>query len=388
MEHTNVSKIFVNDSTLRDGEQAPGVAFTAEEKVSMALALQRAGVDEIEVGIPAMGEAEIQALAAVAQVLTTARGVAWCRATEQDVDAALRTGLTHVHLSAPVSDRQIAVKRAGGRSAVLERVQRVVGYARSAGLQVFVGGEDASRAEVEFLVEVALAAEGAGATKFRYADTLGVLDPFRTFDIFQELRSRVGLDLEFHGHDDLGLATANTLAAVRGGATHVSVCVLGLGERAGNAPLEEVVTALPRVGPWATGVLSQELADLADQVSEASQRAIPAAKAIVGTAAFAHEAGIHVSGLLRDPLSYEALDPVRFGKTRKIVLGKHSGRAALRHVLVSMGVAVDETRLGAVLDAVRARATERKGPIDGDELLALYAQVEEVEPLHPDRAAS
>jgi len=183
----------------------------------------------------------------------------------------------------------------------------------------------------------------------------------------------VSMDLEFHGHDDLGLATANTLAAVRGGATHVSVCVLGLGERAGNAALEQVVTALGYVEQRPTHVHAAMLPVLAELVANASRRAIPASKAIVGTAAFAHEAGIHVSGLLRDPQAYEALDPSQFGRARQIVLGKHSGRASVRHALKNLGVTTDEQRLRLVLEQVRALAMEAKRPVEGPELLSMYA---------------
>ena len=198
------------------------------------------------------------------------------------------------------------------------------------GLSVSVGGEDFSRADPDFLLRVLDAVAEAGAWRFRFADTLGVLDPFATEATFRRLRAHTTLALEFHGHDDLGLATANTLAALRGGATDASVCVLGLGERAGNAPLEQVAAAIARLGLGDTHVDLARLGALADLVARAACRSIPPAQPIVGELAFTHESGIHVSGLLRDPGTYEAIDPAMFGRQRRIVLGKHSGTAAVR----------------------------------------------------------
>jgi homocitrate synthase NifV len=370
---TSLLPVIINDSTLRDGEQAPGVAFTLAEKVAIAIALDEAGIDEIEAGIPAMGAEEIEAIGAIARAVKRADVIAWCRMTTQDVDAAIAAGVVRVHLSVPVSDRQIRAKFGTGRLEVLDRITSVVGYARAQGLKVSVGGEDASRADLDFLIRVLHAAEAAGAHRFRYADTLGVLEPFGTYDIFRALCAETDLELEFHGHDDLGLATANTLAAIRGGATHASVCVLGLGERAGNAALEEVAAALRETQGRQTGVRLDLLTGLAEMVAAAACRPIPESKSIVGGSVFAHESGIHVSGLLRDAGTYEHLDPRTFGRERTIVLGKHSGGAAVRSMLRSLGLESDHRRIGEILVQVRARATDLKRPVSLAELAEFHA---------------
>lgn len=369
---TSSQKIIINDSTLRDGEQAPGVAFTLEEKLAIALALEDAGVDEIEAGTPAIGGREIEEIAAIGGALSRSEPIAWCRMTRADVKAARKTGLKRVNLSIPLSDIQMRAKLSLNRDGVLNRIRDVIAYAVDCGLQVAMGGEDSSRADMDFLLVAVEAAVCAGAHRFRYADTLGNMEPFSVYDAFTLLGSVARIELEFHGHDDLGLATANTLAAIRGGATHASVCVLGLGERAGNAALEQVAACLGRFHKGGSNLNLAHLPRLAEVVARAARCPIPVGKAIVGDNAFTHESGIHVDGLQKDPSTYEELSPQTFGRARRIVLGKHSGMASIAGALQSLGLSADKDRTQWVLAQVRQRSMQAKRVVSTDELLDFY----------------
>ncbi|MCK4731090.1 MAG: homocitrate synthase [Methanophagales archaeon] len=368
------SNISIVDTTLRDGEQSPGVVFSTGEKVHVAEILDEIGVHQIEAGIPVMGGSEKEAVKAIVDMGLGASIITWNRAVVADIDSSLDCGVDAVAISMPVSDIHIKHKLGRDREWVLESMRNAVSYAKDHGVYVCVSGEDASRANQDFVVEFSNAARDAGADRFRYCDTLGILEPFDTSLRIRRLMELADIDVEVHTHNDFGMATANALAGIRAGASHVSVTVNGLGERAGNAPLEEVVMALKHIEGIDLGVDTACFRKLSEYVANASSRAIPVSKPIVGSSIFAHESGIHADGVIKNPVTYEPFSPGDVGLERKILIGKHSGSHAIRHAFEKLGVNLTKKESRSILGRVRIAAENKKKSLSDDELISIYQE--------------
>ena len=374
----NTSSVVIDDTTLRDGEQSAGVAFNQEEKIAIASQLADIGVTEMEIGIPAMGREEQEVMKAITELPypgSAPKHLAWCRMHEDDLKAATFTNVKMVDLSIPVSDQQIKNKLNLTHREILKHIPYMVEKGVDIGFEICVGLEDASRANTGFLHQVIDKAQQSGATRIRYADTLGILEPFATQRIISQITKNSSIEIEIHAHDDYGLATANTLAAVAGGATHINTTVNGLGERAGNAALEELVLGLKDLYQIDTGVDVSKIKDISMLVEAASGREIPWQKSVVGEGVFSHEAGIHVDGLMKDVKNYQALDPKVLGQSHKFILGKHSGSKLLKKKYLDLGIPLEGWQVEILLSCIRRFVTLTKKVPNEDDLLVFFKEM-------------
>jgi len=364
--------IKLDDTTLRDGEQTAGVVFANKEKIRIAKLLDEIGVHQIEAGIAAMGGDERDTIEEIAHMGLKASVLGWNRANTADIKQSIDCGVDAVAISLATSDIHIETKLKKDRAWVLNSIREAVAFAKSHGVYVSVNAEDASRTEMGFLVEYANAAKAEGADRIRFCDTIGIMEPFRLYSAIKTLREETGLEVEMHTHNDFGMAVANAIAGIRAGATWVNVTVAGLGERAGNAALEEVVMALKYVEDIEIEMDTTRFREIAEYVMKAAGRTIPSWKSVIGTNMFAHESGIHADGVIKNPKTYEVFSPTEVGLERQIVIGKHSGSKAIEMKFAEYGIELTKEQAAEMLPLVRTMAIELKRSLFDKELLYIY----------------
>jgi methanogen homocitrate synthase len=363
------------DVTLRDGEQTPGVSFTCEEKVEIARGLDEIGVEVIEAGFPAVSPYEKRCVTAIANLGLDARTCGFARARKADVAAAVECGVDMVSIFIPTSDLHIRHKFRKPREQVLSEALEMIDLALDHGVMVRFAAEDASRTDLSFLKEVYRQAVGHGAALVSFADTVGCLTPLDMYRVMTDLVASVRGPLCAHCHNDLGFASANTITAAEAGAFQLHTTVNGIGERAGNAALEEVLVGLRMKGGIDRYDLSH-LQHISRMVEKFSGITIEKTKPVVGEHAFAHESGIHIAAILEDPLTYENFPPEMVGGERRFILGKHTGKKALEHVVASLGCQLSDEQICRVLDRVK-EVGETKYSITPEVLRTLIRQVKE-----------
>lgn len=370
------ARVNIVDTTLRDGEQTAGVVFTNNEKIQIARYLDQIGVDQIEAGIPVMGGFEKDCIKAIVALGLKSSIMAWNRAVIADIKESLDCGVDAVAISISTSDIHIEHKLQTTRQDVLNRMTDAVKFAKDKGLYISVNAEDASRSDIDFLTEFALLAKRSGADRLRFCDTVGTLTPLSAFRYIKTLIDAVGINIEMHTHNDFGMATANALAGVYAGANYVGVTINGLGERAGNACLQETIMGLKYLMNVNLPYNTTLFREVAEYVAQASGRALSVSKPIVGSGIFAHESGIHGDGVLKNPLTYEVFSPEEVGLERQIVIGKHSGTAAVRSKFTrEYNIELNDTEAAQILARVREMSIELKRSLFDKELMYIYEEL-------------
>lgn len=370
-ENMNLAeKIYIFDTTLRDGEQTPGVALTVDEKIQIAQKLNNLGVDKIEVGFPASSKGETESAKQIKSMGLDSTLVGLSRSLAKDVDAVIDSDLDYIHTFIGTSPLHRDYKLKMSKSEVIQKACDTVEYAKDHGLTVEFSAEDATRTERDFLLEVYSEVISAGADFLDVPDTVGILTPILTRELITDLKDNFKTPISVHFHNDFGLATANTLTAIECGANQAHVTVNGLGERTGNCSLEELVMTLKASYDIDLGLDTTRLYSLSNLVGRLTGVKMPVNKPIVGANAFAHESGIHVHGILNNASTYEPMSPEMVGHSRRIVLGKHTGANALKSKLKEYHIDLNEKQFEKVFNEIKSLGDSGKCVTD-DDLVAI-----------------
>ncbi len=369
-----VGDVIIYDSTLRDGEQTPGVTFNLEQKVAIARKLDEMGVPEIEAGFPAVSERERASVRAICDEGLDAKILVLSRITKEDIDASVDAGVDMVLLFIGTSDLHIKHKFKKDRRYVLDKIINGVEYAKDRGVKVSLSAEDTTRTDLDYLLSVYMVAEAAGADRVGVTDTLGCASPEAIAFLVARAKEVVRVPVSLHLHNDYGLALANAIAGVKAGADAVTTTVNGIGERCGNVPLEQFVAAMKFMYGKDLGIDTTKLKELSDMVEAFSGLAKPVNQPLVGRNAFAHESGIHVAAVLACPLTYESIDPRLVGNERHILMGKHSGLNYIKKRVDDIGLIATDEQLAEILGRVKDIG-ERKGRVNDLEFREIVASV-------------
>jgi isopropylmalate/homocitrate/citramalate synthase len=370
------SKIRVADCTLRDGEQQAGVVFTRDDKIDIAAALDRLGIHEIEAGTPAQSSEDREAIEAIAGAGLKAKISALARARRDDIDLVAATGAWGARISLPISDIQRLNKLKLDDEAYLKLAIEITAYVKERGLHCIFSPYDTTRCNLDFLRRLlAELARRGTVDRVRLVDTTGCATPEIVRFLVREMKKAADIPVEVHCHDDFGLAVANTIAGAAAGAEYLSVTINGLGERAGNAALEETVVALKVLYGIDLGLDTTQLTRVSRLVAERSGMVVQPNKAVVGPGAFAHESGMVVAGLLKEPFTAESYVPELVGQKRSIVLGKKAGMASVRARLDELGLVAQDDQVRAIVDQVKAEAVRMKRPVDDERLVSIASAV-------------
>ena len=371
------------DTTLRDGEQTPGISLTPPKKLEIAKALDSIGVKVIEAGFAAVSPGEREAVELISNAGLDAEVCSATRSVIKDIDVAIDAGVDSVNIIIPVSELHVKRKFNKEQAWILDVTSNVVQHAKDRGVVAEICLEDGSRTEMEFLRKVIQRALDAGVDRVTPCDTVGTLTPERSLAYYGELHEMFpDMVLGVHVHNDFGLATANTIAGVAGGATHIHATINGLGERAGNASLEENCVTLELLYKVKTGINMQRITSSSHTVSRVTGMQVQPNKAIVGRNAFAHESGIHTHAILRDPTTYERIDPAMVGATRRLVSGKHAGSTGLFNNLMTMGLEPSEEQFNQILEQVKSLG-DKGNLISDTDLYGIASEVMHLQQQNP-----